>query len=80
MPVYCPNCGDLHPDGTLTCTNCGRPIPAQTAPEPARSPRDLTPEQRLIYARMVFRYTIVPIALVVIVMCIGFLVCSSLFQ
>jgi len=80
MPVNCPNCGDLQPDGTTTCANCGKPIPAQAEPERIRSPKELTPEQRLIYTQMVFRYTIVPIIIVVIVMCVGFLVCSSLFQ
>ncbi|HLF28163.1 MAG TPA: zinc-ribbon domain-containing protein [Anaerolineae bacterium] len=67
MTLFCPNCGAAQPQGATRCANCGQamPLPAMENAE---------------YARHMFQYTILPLLVVVAVMCIGGLLCTSFLR
>jgi len=76
MPVFCPHCGVLQPEGVATCGNCGEPLPAA---QPTGDDK-ITAREMRAYVGVAFRYTIVPLMIAVAVLCAAWLVCSNLIQ
>ena len=77
MPVFCPNCGVMQPEGVAQCANCGKPMPGakddQSADEIARP-------EAMAYVGLAFRYTVLPIIITSAVLCAGWLICSNLIR
>lgn len=80
MPVYCPVCGDLQPDGVTRCQNCGRDLRAHIAQHVERSPGEMLSDERVALTRTVLRYAVIPLIVVVVVMCGSWLACSLLLR
>ncbi len=77
MPVFCPNCGVMQPEGVAQCANCGKPIPAARA---AQSSDEITRPETMAYIGLAFKYTLLPIIITVAVLCAGWLICNNLIR
>jgi len=75
MPVFCPHCGVMQPEGVAKCANCGKPMPK------AESPADeIGPAEMRVYVGVVLRYTVLPILVTIAVFCAAWLICSNLIR
>ena len=63
MSVTCPNCGMAQRGDAIKCSNCGRL---------------LLPTEGMTYARSIFRYMILPMIMITLVMCVAWLVCAGI--
>jgi uncharacterized membrane protein YvbJ len=75
MPVFCPHCGVMQPEGVAKCANCGKPMPK------AETPADeIGPAEMRTYVGVVLRYTVVPIVITIAVFCVAWLICINLIR
>lgn len=74
MPVTCPTCGTTQPEGAVVCTRCGTTL--STRPE-ARPITTLSPQEVSTYTRYVLRYTLLPVLLTLLVVCVVWMICSN---
>jgi len=80
MPVFCPHCGVMQPEGVAQCANCGKPMPPAAATG-ANAPADeIGPAEMRAYVGVVLRYTVVPILITVAVLCVAWLICANLIR
>ncbi|HET7091717.1 MAG TPA: hypothetical protein VFL17_24050 [Anaerolineae bacterium] len=80
MPVFCPHCGVMQPEGVAKCANCGKPMPPVAAPQAETPADEISPAEMRAYVGVVLRYTVVPIVITVAVFCVAWLICINLIR
>ena len=65
MPVWCPNCHAMLPEGVEKCPRCGAPIKASQAELAADGEADVEPSDVAWYSGYTIAMILIPLLLVV---------------
>ncbi len=58
MPLFCPKCGAMLPDGLEKCPRCGAKLPQASS-----DPNALTPQEWRVLLAEAYKFVLLPLAL-----------------